>query len=194
MSRAGVGGLVGALVALCPVIAAAEPAPAGAGADGPKVSAEVGPSPSFKFYAGASIDDIARTTNVPEMLVRIGLRDPAAEISLDVAKDLAQRKNGSIVASGPADYTVTVTSTEWSAGYYVPHRGTFNLRYSADLTVTDASGKVVKKSACQVMPDDDNSAGGNDMLIAHGGRKLKEIYAKATESCRRTLISKTKSL
>ena len=186
------GALAGALVALCPVIAAAQPAPDGAGS--PRILPEAGPAASFKFYAGSNFDDVARTTNVPELLTRIGLHDPAGEISLAVAKELAKRKGGSIVSSSPADLTVTVTSTEWSAGFYMPHRQTYNLRYSAELTVADAKGTTVKSAACQVMPDDDNSAGGNDTLIAHGGRKLKEIYAKATESCLRTLISKTKSL
>ena len=192
MDRGLVVGFLGALVAICPLAAGAQPAPAAAG--GPKVFAETGPTPSFKFFAGSEIDDIARTTNVPEMLLRIGLRDPAAEISLAVATDLAKRKGGSVVGSAPADYTVTVTSTDWTAGFYVPHRPTYNLRYGADLVVTDASGAVVKKATCQENPDDDNSAGGNDMLLAHGGRKLKEIYAKATASCARSFLSKTKSL
>ena len=192
MGRGSAVGFLGALVAICPLAAGAQPAPAVAG--GPKVLAEVGPSPSFKLFAGSEIDDIARTTNIPEMLERIGLRDPSAEISLTVAKDLAKRKGGSVVASAPADYTVTVTSTDWTAGFYVPHRPTYNLRYGADLVVTDASGAVVKKATCQENPDDDASAGGNDVLLAHGGRKLKEIYAKAAASCARTLMSKTKSL
>ena len=194
MDRFRVIGLVGVLAALCPAFAGAQPTPAAA--SGPKVLAEVGPSPSFKFYAGSNFDDVARTTNVPEMLLRFGLRDPAAEISLAIATELAKHKGGSLVASGPADYTVTVTSVEWSAGYYVPFRPTYNLSYSAQLKVTDASGAVVKSGTCQVMPDDAEgaSAGGNDVLIAHGGRKLKEIYAKATASCERTLLLKTKSI
>jgi hypothetical protein len=190
MNRIGVG-IVSALVALSPMAAGAQPAPA---AGGPKVLPVAGPAADFKFYAGSNFDDVARTTNVPELLTRIGLRDPAAEISIAVAKDLAKRKGGSLVESYPADYTVTVTSTDWSAGYYVPFRPTYNLRYVAELSVTDKSGAVVKTGTCQVNPDDANSAGGNDMLIAHGGRKLKEIYAKATDSCVRTFITKTKGL
>ena len=192
MGRTQLIGIVGALLALSPLSAGAQPAPAAAG--GPKILAENGPSPDFKFYAGGSIDDIARTTNVPEMLTRIGLRDPAAQISLQVAKDLAKRKGGALVSAGPADYTITVTSTEWSAGYYVPNRPTYNLRYSAEISVTDAKGTVVKAGTCTENPDDADSAGGNDMLIAHSGRKLKEIYAKAADSCARTFISKIKSL
>ena len=193
MDKLALAAIASVLAALGPAFAQAQ-APAAPAASGPKVLADVGPSPSFKFYAGSNFDDVARTTNVPEMLTRIGLRDPAAEISLALAKDLAKRKGGATVAAGPADYTVTVTSTLWSAGYYVPFRPTYNLSYSAELKVTDASGAVVKSGACQVNPDDTDSAGGNDMLIAHGGRKLKEIYAKATDTCVRILLSKTKSL
>ena len=192
MNRIGAVVCVGALAALCPVIAGAQPAPAAA--SGPRILPEAGQPASFKFFAGSNFDDVARTTNVPELLNRIGLRDPAGEISLAVAKDLAKRKGGAVVDSTPADLTITVTSTEWSAGFYMPHRQTYNLRYSAELTVTDAKGAVVKSTTCQIMPDDDNNAGGNDMLIARGGRKLKEIYAKATESCERTFISRIKSL
>lgn len=184
-------GFLGALLAICPLAAGAQPAPAAAG---PKVFAQAGPSPSFKFFAGSEIDDVARTTDVPEMLTRIGLRDPSAEISLAIAKEIAKRKAGSLVGSAPADYTVTVTSTDWTAGFYVPFRPTYNLRYGAQLTVTDASGAVIKSATCQENPDDSNSAGSNSVLLAHGGRKLKEIYAKATASCEQTFISKIKSL
>ncbi len=193
MDKTALAAIASVLAALGPVFAQAQ-TPAAAPASGPRILAETGPSPSFKFYAGSNFDDVARTTNVPEMLTRIGLRDPAAEISLAIAKDLAKRKAGSLVPAGPADYTVTVTSDVWSAGYFVPFRPTYNLSYSAELKVTDASGAVVKSGACQVNPDDTDSAGGNDVLIAHGGRKLKEIYAKAADTCVRILLSKIKSL
>lgn len=192
MSRIRLLAFVGALAALCPVSAGAQSGAAAAG--GPRVLPATGPTPDFKFFAGSTIDDIARTINVPELLTRINLHDPALDISLGVSKDLAKRKGGSVVTAAPADYTVTVTSTEWSAGYYVPFRGTFNLRYSAKFSISNASGAVVKEGSCAVMPDDEDDAGGNDVLIAHGGRKLKEIYAKATQSCEREIISKMKSL
>ena len=57
VDRSQVVGFLGALVAICPLAAGAQPAPAAAG--GPKVFAQTGPSPSFKFFAGGEIDDVA---------------------------------------------------------------------------------------------------------------------------------------
>jgi hypothetical protein len=68
------------------------------------------------------------------------------------------------------------------------------VKYAARLTITDASGAVVKTATCSVAPDDSASAGGNDVLMAHQGRMMKTLFVKAARECEGELIQKTKSV
>jgi len=177
-------------MALCPIFAEAQSsAPAG-----PVVAHNTAPAPRFGFLAGPSKSDVAWSTNGDELAQRIELQDPADQLSTGVADAIAKRKGGTVVGGGRADYTVTVGTMEWSAGYYVPSRPTYNVKYAAQLSITDASGAVLKTASCQVMPDDRESAGSNDEFVAHKGRTLKTMMAKAAADCLRTLVSKTKTL
>ena len=190
MDRTSLAGLAGVLVALSPAFAAAQSsAPAG-----PVIADASQPAPRFGFLAGPSKSDVAWSTNGDELVQRIELQDPADQLSTGVAAEIAKRKGGSVVGGGRADYTVTVGTMEWSAGYYVPSRPTYNVKYAAQLAITDGSGTVVKTATCQVMPDDRESAGSNDEFVAHKVRTLKTMMAKAAADCLRTLVSKTKSL
>ncbi len=182
-------GIAGALVAVCPMVAGAQ-----APASGPQIAHYTGDVPHFGFLAGPSKSDVAYSNSGDELLQRFQIEDPAVQISAGVAGEIAKRKGGSLVVGGKADFTVKVETIRWSAGYSVPSRPTYSVEYAAHLTITDGAGAVVKTADCQVNPDDNNSAGSNDEFIAHKGRTLKTMLAKAGADCQRTLISKTKGV
>ena len=180
------------LVALCPLSGNAQtPAPA---AGGPLVRHSTGTTPRFAFLAGPSKSDVAWNVTGDELAQRVSLSDPAEQISLGIANALAKRKGGSVVPAGRADFIVEVDTTEWKAGYFVPDRPTYSVSYTAQATITDGSGTVLKTATCDVTPDDRSSAGGNDEFVAHGGRTLKTMFTKAADSCLREMLQKTKTL
>jgi hypothetical protein len=190
--------MAGALVALCPVMAQAQ-APAAA-AGGPVIAHTIDATPRFKFLGGPSNSDVAWTMNGEEVVQKVGLEDPAAQISTAVAAAIAKRKSGRVVEVGPAlnqkpDFTVTVATTDWSAGFFRPAvRPTYSVDYAAEVRVADASGKVVKTASCHVSPDEEVSAGDNEEFLRHNGRTLKTWLGKAAESCRDTFVNKTRDL
>jgi hypothetical protein len=195
MDRTALARIAGILAALIPLSSRAEPpASAGAPANAPLIAHATGSTPQFVFLAGPSRSDIAWTIGGDLLVQTIELPDPAVEVSAALAGALAKRKGGQVVDAGRADYTVTVETTEWTAGYYVPSRPTYTVKYAARLTITDASGAVVKTATCGVPPDDSASAGGNDVLMAHKGKLMKSLFAKAAKSCEGELIQKTKSV
>ncbi len=187
MDRTALAGMAIGLVALCPVSTMAQPA-------APTVAHTQGTPPRFGLLAGPSKSDVAWNTSGDELVQKVGLQDPAVQISAGVAAAIAKRKGGSVVESGKSDLIVKVETTKWSAGYFVPSRPTYTVEYDAQLTITDASGAVVKTAECLVTPDDRTSAGSNDEFVAHNGKTLKTYMAKAAEDCQRSLISKTKAV
>jgi len=201
MDRTALAGIAGILAALIPLSTRAEssapagPAPA---ANAPQIVHATGSPAEFTFLAGPTKDDVAWSIGGDVLVQKIELEDPAEQVSAAVASAIAKRKGGKVVegfpAGGRADYTVKVQTTEWSAGYYVPSRPTYSVKYAADLTITDASGAVIKTAKCGIAPDDSTSAGGNDVFLAHMGRLLKSMFAKAARDCQGELIQKTKSV
>jgi hypothetical protein len=195
MDRTALARIVSILAALIPLSTRAESsAPAGPAAAAPLIAHAAGSTPQFVFLAGPTRSDVAWTIGGDQLVQSIELPDPAIEISVAVASAIAKRKGGQVVEAGRADYIVTVETTEWSAGYYVPSRPTYTVKYAAKLTIKDSSGAVVRTATCGVPPDDSTSAGGNDMLMAHQGRLLKTMFAKVARNCEGELIQKTKSL
>jgi len=198
MDRTALIGFASVLAALCPAIAGAQaPAPAAGGA---VIAHHADTTPQFRFLGGPSNSDIAWTMNGEEVVQKVDLDDPAGQISAGVAAAIAKRKSGRVMDGypGPSDHpdlTVTVATEEWSAGFFRPDvRPTYSVKYAAQLTVTDSSGKVVKTAHCQVNPDERVSAGGNDEFLQHKGRLLKQWLAKAAENCQDTFVSKSKDL
>ena len=197
MDRTALAGIASILAALIPLSTRAEssapagPAPA---ATAPLIAHATESPAQFVFLAGPTKSDVAWSIGGDALVQKIEMEDPAEQISAGVASAIAKRKGGQVVAAGRADYTVTVQTTEWSAGYYVPSRPTYSVKYGANLTITDASGAVVKTARCGVAPDDDTSAGGNDMFLAHKGKLLKTMFAKVAKDCQGELIMKTKSI
>jgi hypothetical protein len=194
MDRTALAGIASVLAALIPLTGRAESSAPAAAASAPLVAHATGSAPSFRFLAGPTRSDIAWTIGGDLLVQNIELQDPAVEISAAVANAMAKRKGGQVVEAGRADYIVTVETTDWTAGYYVPSRPTYTVTYAAKLTITDASGAVVKTATCGVAPDDSTSAGGNDVLMAHKGRLMKSLFAKAARDCAGELIQKTKSV
>ncbi len=198
MDRTALIGIASAL-ALCPAFAGAQ-SPAPAAAAGPSIAHTTETTPRFRFLGGPSNSDIAWSMNGEEVVQKIGLEDPAGQISAAVAGAIAKRKSGRVLdgvpgSAGRPDLTVQVGTTEWSAGFFRPAvRPTYSVLYAAELTVADATGKVVKTAKCQVNPDEEVSAGGNDEFLAHKGRLLKQWLSKAAESCQGTFVQKTKDL
>ena len=184
-------GIGSVLVALCPLSGNAQSsAPAGA----PLVRHSAGTPPRFAFLAGPSKSDVAWNVTGDELVQRASLPDPSEQISTALATVLAKRKGGSVVPAGRADFVVEVDTTEWKAGYFVPDRPTNSVSYTAQATISDGSGTVLKTATCDVGPDERSSAGGNDEFVAHGGRTLKTMFSKAADSCLRELVQKTKSV
>ncbi len=192
MNKTAITGIVCALVSICPLSGIAQtPAPAAAG---PLIKHSAGTPPRFGFLSGPSKSDVAWNVTGDELVQRVSLPDPADLVSAGIANALAKRKGGAVVPAGRADFSVEVDTTDWKAGYFVPDRPTYSVSYSAQVTITDGSGTVLKTATCDVGPDDRTSAGSNDEFIAHGGRTLKTLFAKATDSCLRELLQKTKTV
>ena len=175
--------------------APAGPAPV---ANAPRIAHATESPSQFVFLAGPDRSDVAWSTGGDLLVATIELQDPAEQVSAGIASAMAKRKGGQVIegipTAGRADFTVTVKTTEWSAGYYVPSRPTYSVKYAATLTITDASGAVVKSAKCGVPPDDSTSAGGNALFLAHKGKLLKSTFDKAAKSCLGELIQKTKSV
>jgi hypothetical protein len=189
-----------AVLALCPVVAGAQPAAPAAAGGGPVIAHATDATPRFRFLGGPSNSDIAWSMNGEEVVQKVGLEDPAGQIGAAVAAAIAKRKSGRVVEVGPGltqrpDFTVTVATTDWSAGFFRPAvRPTYSVDYAAELRVSDASGKVVKTATCHISPDEEVSAGDNDEFLRHNGRLLKSWVSKAAENCQGTFVQKTKDL
>jgi hypothetical protein len=201
MDRTTLGRIVCILAALTPLSSRAQssapaaPAPA---ASGPVIAYVSGDAPHFVFYAGPTSTDIAYKIGGDLLVQTIELPDPADAIAAAIANAMAKRKGGQAVEgiqpAGRAAFTVTVDTTEWTAGYYHVQRPTYSMKYAVKVTITDASGAVVKTATCSTQPDDGSSAGGNDVLMAYKGRLMKSLFAKAARDCSGELVQRTKSL